>query len=296
MKFTNKYGLPKTVFDVLANDGYKAGKDDYSVTSLLKSPRQLQLYRRNFDNIEEDVSDRVWSLLGQAAHSILEKHGDDTSLVEERLYTKVYDRTISGQVDHFHNGTITDYKVTSVWTLIRGTKIEDWTKQLNIYAYIFNKNDYEVRHLQIVAILRDWSETEKLRNKDYPASPIVVVPITLWDVNEQEVFVHKLVGKHIVAEKLSSSDLPKCTPEEMWQTPNVYAVMKEGRKSAIKLFDNKEAANEFILESCPDNWKDGHSRDLYWVQTRPGTCRNCERYCPVSSFCSQWEEIKSSGD
>lgn len=286
MKFTNKYNLPQAVFDVLSNDGYKAGKDDFSATSLLKSPRQLQLYRRHFSDIEEDVSDRVWSLLGQAAHGILEKHGDDTSLVEERLYTTIFDRVLSGQVDHYHEGCVTDYKVTSVWTVMRDTKIHDWTEQLNIYAHIFRKNDFPIKRLQIVAILRDWSETEKLRYKDYPASPIMVIPITVWEENKCEQFVHTKMGKHIAAEKLPDDELPPCSEKDTWQAPNVYAVMKEGRKTAIKLHDTLEAAQDHACQLTDEG-----GNHIY-IQTRLGTCRNCERYCSVASFCNQWKDFQ----
>ena len=285
MKFTNKYNLPQTVFDVLAKDGYKAGNDDYSATSLLKSPRQLLLYRRHFHQIEEDVSDRVWSIFGQAAHNILEKHGNDTSLTEERLYTEVLGRKLSGQVDHYHEGVITDYKVTSVWSIVYKSKIEDWTAQLNIYAYLFRKNGYDVRRLQIVAVLRDWSETEKLRSRDYPEAPIVVIPITLWDIEDQELSITSKIKEFIEAESLTDDELPYCTPEERWQAPDVYAVMKEGRKTAVKLYDNEEEAEIHASED-----------KKYSVVKRSGTSRNCERYCPVSFCCNQYAQLVKRND
>ena len=284
MKFTNKYGLPKAVFDVLANDGYKAGKDDYSATSLLKSPRQLQLYRRNFDNIEEDVSDRVWSLLGQAAHSILEKHGSDTSLTEERLYAEVFGRRISGQVDHYHESTITDYKVTSVYTIIYQSRIKEWTEQLNIYGWLFRKNGYDVRKLQIVAILRDWSETEASRKADYPKSPIVIIPLTLWDMPTAEEFVNNRVAFHKNAESLPDDQLPLCSEEDMWESPSKWAVMKEGRKSAIRVFDTQEEALE-LYGSISDE-----AGNSIYIQERKGERRKCARYCSCNTFCSQWKE------
>ncbi len=282
MIFTNKYNLPESVVAVLSKDGYKAGDDNFSATSLLKSPQQLQLYRRHADKLTEDVSDRVWSLLGQAAHSVLEQHGEDTSLVEERLYTTVLDRKLSGQVDHYHLGTVTDYKVTSVWTLIRGSKVDDWTRQLNIYAKIFNDNGFDVKKLQIVTILRDWSEMEKLRNKDYPEAPIMVIPITLWSNAEQDTYINSRVALHKAAESCLDEDLPPCTAEERWQSPDVYAVMKEGRKSAVKLYQNKEEADAHAEEDKKLS-----------VILRAGSSRMCERYCPARDFCHQYKRTQS---
>lgn len=283
MKFTNKHNLPKEVFDVLSKDNYVAGSTDFSATTLLKTPRQVQLQRRHSTEITEDVIDRVWSLLGQAAHSILEKHGSDTSMTEERLYAEVFGRRISGQVDHYHNCCITDYKVTSVYTIIYGSRIHEWTEQLNIYGWLFRTNNIEVDKLQIVAILRDWSETEASRKAEYPQSPIVVLPLTLWSKEEAEAFVNARVAEHKNAESLSDEDLPLCSKEDMWESPSKYAVMKEGRKSAIRVYDSKEDAIQHITDIQTK------ANDVS-LQERCGERRKCARYCSVNKFCSQWME------
>lgn len=622
MKFTNKHNLPKEVYDVLSKDNYVAGSTDFSATTLLKTPRQVQLQRRHATEITEDVIDRVWSLLGQAAHSILEKHGSDTSMTEERLYAEVFGRRISGQVDHYHNKCITDYKVTSVYTIIYGSRIHEWTEQLNCYdektevltkdgwkyfkditkldaifsykpetkqsyyqfpiaiqkynyegemhhyknnqvdllvtpdhnmyignahtkkyelrpskdisckrfkikktgeagicdqrspdsfvfkgvehttnskyredmsvtfsdfvefmgwylaegwfisnssrygfrlgisqdryvnyekclliesllqrmgikyrqidsgflfndkriyeyvkqfgtsrtkyvpsiildsskedikrflvaytlgdgskngkgyqiitssklmcdaiqecilkigdstnilnggnyqpntevfivswfktrdidvitskqiqqysgvvydlslkedhifmvrrngktcwsgncyGWLFRTNKIEVDKLQIVAILRDWSETEASRKADYPQSPIVVIPLTLWSKEEAEAFVYMRVAHHKNAESLSDEDLPPCSKEDMWESPSKYAVMKEGRKSAIRVYDSKEDALQHIADIQTK------ANDVS-LQERCGERRKCARYCSVNNFCSQWLEYIS---
>lgn len=284
MKLTNKYNLPKAVFDVLAKDDYSSGGADFSVTTLLKSPREVQLTRIFNDKLEADVSDRVWSLLGQAAHTVLEKHACENSMTEERMFMTICDRTISGQLDHYHDGCVTDYKVTSVWSIIRGSKIDDWTKQLNSYAYLFTQNNLSIDRLQVVAILRDWSPTEKLRSRDYPECPIVVIPITLWDTNKQWEYLVERVIAHSSAATCDKKNLPKCTAEDMWETDPVYAVKKKGRKSAVKLFPSEQQAQYFISDS-----KDRKSLS---IEFRPGDRKKCANYCFVSSFCSQYQEFK----
>ena len=89
MKITNKSSLPEAVYKALSHSNYNSGSSDYSVTTLLRPPRMVQLERRHWDELEEDVLDRVWSLFGSAAHTILEQHGCDESLTEERLYIEV---------------------------------------------------------------------------------------------------------------------------------------------------------------------------------------------------------------
>ena len=170
MRITNNMNLPEAVYNVLARDNYVKGESDYSVTGLLKSPRQLQLEQRFTDDLVEDASDRVWSLLGSAAHNVLEQHASIETIAEERLMIKICDRILSGQVDNYHGGVITDYKVTSTYTVINNSKVDDWTFQLNTYAKIFRDNNYEVKELQIVVILRDWSRMRAKLSKDYPRS------------------------------------------------------------------------------------------------------------------------------
>src|SRR5512138_1815562 len=132
MKYSNKHSLPEEVFKVLTKERYSGGKNtDYSVTTLKSPPRIVQLERRHWDELEEDAIDNLWSMFGQMAHNLLEEHGSDESMTEERIYLNILDRTISGQVDHYKDGVITDYKVTSAWSLVYGSRVKEWEEQLN---------------------------------------------------------------------------------------------------------------------------------------------------------------------
>ena len=114
MNYTNKHNLPIEIFNALTKQRYSGGDStDYSVTTLKQPPRITQLTRRYKDQLEEDAIENMWSLFGNLAHSLLEEHGSDDSLTEERLYATILDRIISGQVDHYSNECVTDYKVTS---------------------------------------------------------------------------------------------------------------------------------------------------------------------------------------
>ena len=76
--------------------------------------------------------------------------------------------------------------------------------------------------------------------------------------------------------------IPQCTPEERWLRPTKYAVMKKGRKRAIKLHDNETEAH-------------GHAETLgkdHLVELRKGEAGRCEKYCPVALFCPQFQKEK----
>ena len=72
MKYTNKLNLPQPLVSAIVNDKYDSGTSDISVTSLLK-PYQLRALERHHDKLTEDIADRIWSLLGQVIHGILER-------------------------------------------------------------------------------------------------------------------------------------------------------------------------------------------------------------------------------
>jgi len=87
------------------------------------------------------------------------------AFTEERLFAEVAGWTVSGQFDRmllFPDGTLQDYKFTSVWAVPDGCKPE-WERQLNALRYLAACNGYRIARLQIVAILRDWSKGKAKR-------------------------------------------------------------------------------------------------------------------------------------
>ena len=71
--FTNRAELPQAIVDAVKNDSYSKGEADISVTELLLLPRLAALREKHANEIVEDESDRIWSLFGQAMHTVLER-------------------------------------------------------------------------------------------------------------------------------------------------------------------------------------------------------------------------------
>lgn len=283
---TNKHNLPEEIYRALCSDRYSGDvggkKTDYSATSLVAPVQQTILKKRYPDANSEDAVDRIWSMFGSIAHSLLEEHGSDGSFIEQRLYSKVLGKTISGQVDHYKDGIVTDYKTTTSYKVVK-KDYTDWERQLNIYAWLFKQHNFKVRSLRIIAIIRDWKESETYK-KEYPQIPVEIIPITLWDDSRLKSFVMDRVATLKICEEYSDSQLPKCTSDDMWEAPTVWAVMKEGRKSAVKLHSSLESALEHSSVMSDET---GNS---YYVANRRGERRRCAKYCSVSSVCSQYKK------
>jgi hypothetical protein len=295
---TNKHGLPEPFvrYDEARNAAYSRGNADISATQLIDAPR-VRLLRANSGDLEQDVVDSIWPLLGTAVHDILEKHSDPKDVVEERLSMEVENWVLSGAVDHqkISNGKIiiTDYKVTSVWSVMLEQKI-DWVRQLNIYAELVDHNkDAEVGGVNICAVLRDWSRREASYKKDYPQTPIVIIPIPLWSRSERQRYITERVKAHQDAQIAydTTGELPACTEEEKWTKPTTWAVMKDKNKRATKVFSNFGEAQKHA--NMLNGQRTGNARSgTYHVMIRAGENTRCEGdYCQVAIKCPFQQEI-----
>ena len=246
-----------------------------SVTGLLKPPRMVALEANHGHELVEDASDRIWSLLGQAVHTILER-ANRTAIAERRLSMEIEGWKISGGMDLYEeNGVLTDYKVTTAWKLLGGS-LEEWAEQLNCYAELLRHNGDQVSKLQVVAILRDWSKLESKRNSKYPQSQVVNVDIPMWDPEKALAFMKDRVLLH----QQARISLPECSEQERWAKKDQWAVMQAGRKSAIKICNSEEEAAKF---SCEQTHR--------FIVHRPGLSVRCESYCSVLNFCDQGQKL-----
>jgi len=287
MKITNVHNLPQTIVNVLKRPTYTKGKANISATELLSPPRIVQLKRKHWDDIEEDASSMVWSLFGSAIHGVLEHGKDINHLVEERLHAEVDGWKISGAIDlqevEEDGIVISDYKTTGAWSVMN--EKEDWHNQLNIYAWLVETvKGKPVKKLQIVAIIRDWAKRDTVK-EGYPQAPIVVLDIPLWDYAKREEFIKDRIAEHSSAyfESETEGALPYCSPDDMWEKPTRYAVMKPGNLRAKSVHETQEDAQHQL------NQLKG-----YVMEVRIGERSRCESYCSVSKFCNQYQEYLES--
>ena len=280
---TNNFNLPQFVVDALTYSDYSRGDSDISVTQLIDSPRIAQLQKQFADQQSRDAVDFVWSRFGTSVHTMFEESlkGSDV-ITEERLFAETQGWKLSGAIDAQEvtpDGVIiSDFKVTSVWSVVFDKT--SWHKQLNVYAYLVRKaKGQTVKKVQIVALLRDWVRRKAEEGGDYPSAPIVIIDIPLWSDEEQDDYVESQMKAHIEAAN-TETDLIHCTSEETWEKAAVYAVMKKGRKSAVRLFSSEAEANERVA-------KEG---DNHYLEIRKGEKTRCTQdWCGVSQWCDQFQ-------
>jgi hypothetical protein len=281
MRWTNLTNLPAPLAAAIRNDAYvQVGR--MSVTGLMQPPQKKVLEYRYRDKITTDVSENIFSLFGQAVHSVLERSATVNEVAEKRYVVTIRGWEISGQVDlfeslHASGGLLSDYKTLGTLSYMIGGKSEEWAQQLNAYAYLFSKHGVEVKQLQIVAILRDWSKRKARRDRDYPQAGVQVISVPLWPLEKTEKWIEDRVQKHQAAESMLEKNLPPCSDAERWMGETKWAVMKEGRKSALRVFDTEGEADALVVEKGA-----GHAK-----VSRPGEAIRCQDYCKAAPFCPQ---------
>lgn len=325
MRLTNHMNLPQAVVNAMMQDEYSRGEADISVTGLTSPPRLQALREAHDDELEEDVADRTDALWGKALHHILEL-GDrqDTSTITERRYFMRVpgpygEWTISGQMDSIRltanpDGTvdIVDWKTAKVAEMVYGVK-EEREQQLNIYKILLEANGFKVGKLTDYFFIRDWSKLQAAREKPkptltggatestYPDKAVVIHDVRIWSQEEAIGFILSRVGMHQEAQydyrlalddveagpheapAAAQSSLPECTEEERWARKSGFAVTKEGGKRASKVTDTRQEAEDYIT---------AHPDTSYKVTEREGESIRCGYYCPVSSICEQWKEMR----
>lgn len=273
MNLTNLHGLPDALVNAVKNDPYTGG-GDISVTKLIDAPQRRTLYLQHRDYVVEDVSERIWSLMGQAVHTVLERAGTN-ALVEKRLYAEVNGWKLSGQFDRLHLGeaTLQDWKVCSVW---KASGDLSWERQLNVLRWLAVKNGYQVERLQVVAIFRDWRSSDAKRNAEYPQRNVAVIDVPVWSLEEVERYITERVSLH---QRSQQGEEIVCTDDDRWYAGTTYALIKEGGKRASKVAPTREEL--------------GEPAKGYVIVERKGENRRCEGYCEVAPFCQQFQRTRT---
>lgn len=291
MQITNNHNLPAPLVRAVSRHPRDRQPDTISVSELIQPIQLRALTLRHHAQLSEDASDRIWALLGDLLHYALEKNakGLPNVITEQELSIEVFGWKVIGHYDLSESSTdndlssmvldeetLTDYKLTSVWSVKNGLKPE-WVAQLNVYAHLIRSTGRKIAKAQAVAIGRDWSKRKAMWEHDYPKHQVKVMDVDLWTPQQAQTYIEYRVKLHQQAER---GTWPDCTPEERWSKPTKYALMKKGRKKAIKLYNVEAEALQAATEK------------EHFVELRPGEETRCESYCAVSKNCPQFARIR----
>lgn len=282
MKVTNKLNLPAAFVNAVSTNRHNAA-GCFSATTLNKGAKEIILSDRHFDEITVDAADSVWAVWGTAVHALLESQPDN-NFHEEYFKVPVSNSFVTGQVDSYdmENGVINDWKTASVWK-VQFNDFSDWRRQGLTYAWLLQQSGLEVKKCRFVALLKDHSKSKAKNDSSYPQSPVFIYEfdVTAADMEETAARILTKVQEIESAYKLDDDDIEPCSEEERWADGEKWAVMKNGRKTAVKVFDNQLDADAMA----------GEMGNAYYVEHRPAISRKCGDYCKCKDFCNFYKAM-----
>ena len=282
MKVTNKLNLPAAFVNAVSTTRHNA-PGCFSATTLNKGAKEIILSDRHFDEITVDAADSVWAVWGTAVHALLESQPDN-NFHEEYFKVPVSNSFVTGQVDSYdmENGVINDWKTASVWK-VQFNDFSDWRRQGLTYAWLLQQSGLDVKKCRFVALLKDHSKTKAKNDSSYPQRPVFIYEfdITPQDMEETRDRILNKVLEIESAYELGDDDIEPCSAEERWADGEKWAVMKNGRKSAVKVFDNQQDADAMA----------GELGNSHYVEHRPAISRKCGEYCSCKDFCNFYKAM-----
>jgi len=279
MVITNKLDLPEGIVKAVDTEPHNKTDNELSATTLLKGIKEIILTWRHWDELTIDAADKIWAIFGTAVHALLEAEGKHEFTECEFKVPTPQGITITGKIDNYNmeTETITDYKTGSIWKVIMGD-FGDWRMQGIIYAWLLIKSGFKAKQCRFIDLLKDHSKSKSKYDSKYPQAPVYIYnyPITEAELKEGENYINERIAEYLKYKDVADDDIPPCTDKERWASETKYAVMKQGRKTAVKLFDSAAEASQRAAELGA-----GH-----YVETRPGVSRKCSDYCDCCDFCN----------
>jgi hypothetical protein len=295
VKWTNNAQLPAPIVEAIINDDYDYSKNPnaISVGQITDSPKIRILNNLHYDEMTADVSDSLWVLLGKAVHSVLQTVKKKNRLIEKRIEEQVDGFLVRGKPDFYDRktGELYDYKITSVWSYVFGSRKAEWEKQLNLYAYLIRDKNHPIKKIQNHLILRDWTASKVTsENPDYPKVPFAIVNHRIWSDKECENYLYARLKLHKEASNKDPDEL-QCSDEERWARKDEWAVYKEAdmkkeKKRAVRKFPSSDQAEYFISQNT----------DVKMVIVpRKGEDVRCQNYCSCANWCNYYRDRYGDG-
>jgi len=309
MKQTNKYNIkPEWVDFINSFDAEYDGPSAYdskniSVTTLIDSPYIRQLKIHHWDELEKDVRDKQFSVLGSMVHLIFENapmfRDNEYIKMEERLELPFGDMILSGKYDRLeimahdiNKGNLVDIKSTGVFSAKSKDKLLLYFKQVNVYRYLVKEvKGIDVKTAQLAIVMRDWRTSEFNRFNDYATFAFDTIKVPIAPYEDIKKYIEGRIKLHSDANKTPLTT-PPCTDAENWTDEPMWAAVVNGEKRSRKNFKLKEEAEQFVKELT------GEGQDASLEERPPKKFRNrCKgNYCDVSNVCPSFKKWKEENE
>ena len=324
-KFSNVGEVPLALGVFLASDDYDYNSDPLTIsaTTLIKPLRQTILSARlaPSDGIVP-LADMMANRIGAAIHGGIEQAWFDDAkrtkalqamnypnsvisrirvnptdddlkadsqiipvYLEQRLSQKLGKWTITGKFDFIGEGTVQDFKSTTVFTYVNQVNNDKYVLQGSIYRWL-DPNKITEGVMKIHYIFKDWSRAKAAADSNYPPKNFHTQTYSLMSEAETKMFIK---NKLALLEKYwdePEENIPECSDEDLWRSETVWKYYKNPTKT------NRSTKN---FESAPEAYqRAADDGNVGIVKEVPGSVMAC-KYCPAFAVCTQKDRLVAAG-
>ncbi|AHC94012.1 exonuclease [Achromobacter phage JWAlpha] len=302
-------------YDYVKEDNY------ISATALMKPIRQIVLASKVDPETQSiDVMDMLKTSLGHAIHDSIERawtRGAEKALrllgypqkvrdairinpseavlkdnpdcipiyLEQRAIKEIevsgQTYRVGGKFDIVTEGLLQDYKSTSAFVWVKGSRDEEHMQQGSIYRWL-HPDKITSDFIRINYIFTDWKRGDAKRDPNYPQHPIMHKDIPLMSPEATEKWIRGRIAEIIKYQDAPENQVPECTDEELWRSDPVYKYFSDPAKAQIpgarstKNFDELHEARAHLSAK-------GGVGVIVPVESAPKRCD----YCGVYDVCKQ---------
>jgi hypothetical protein len=314
---TNTGDISLTLAVWLLHDEYDyVDAENYiSATALMKPLRHLILPSRvPQEQRTSDVEDFISRAVGHSLHDSIEKAwtkgyrqslrklGYPNSLIdairinptaeelrasnsiipvylEQRAFRAFQGYTIGGKFDFVAEGIVQDFKSTTSYTWLAGTKDDDYQLQMSLYKWL-NPDKITEDFGRINFIFTDWQKAQAKQNPRYPQRRVLHKDIPLLTLQQTEDWIANKLASVEKYRNAPEHQIPECTVEDLWQSDPQYKYYADPAKTqgrSTKNFSDPIEARKFMA---------GEKSGKGIIITVPGEPKRCG-YCDAFSVCTQ---------
>ena len=199
--------------------------------------------------------------------------------LEQRAIREFRGFKIGGKFDIVADGIVQDYKTTSSYTWLYGTRDDEHALQGSLYKWL-NPTKITENFIRINYAFTDWQRMSAKSNPAYPQRRVLHKDIPLWSTEKTEEWISNKLDEIMKWKQEPDEKLiPECTDEELWRSDPQFKYYSDPNKTdgrATRRFDTLFDARAFMAE------KGGKGV----VKTIPGVPKRCD-YCEAFEACSQ---------
>ena len=276
------------LFGTITHEILERGNNTYREYYALKKAAAIM---KKLSDTEQELKAAAYVL--KFAESKFAGKIDKELFLERNLSWTFEGVTISGTQDIYHAGlgVLEDWKTCKTnHVMYYESDKREWVIQQNIYAWMLRRHGYKVNKIRILAIFRDWTVL-KAAERDgkyvYPDAPWLAIELPIWSDEKVEAYLSKRLYDHFPQGVGTIVEPRQCSASERWSQNDEFAVMDIGRTRAIKKFDDRQMAQDFIDEY-------GFKYKKPWIEDRWGFDLKCKHFCAVAPVCAQFQERKDN--